>query len=100
MHAGGHFKQKSSMGLHVYEGQLNGTSKTFIPSKGMKNKAKGQEPLKKSKKYHMTFARLHFEWFTPQTEVAMYSKANNIKWIKMWISLKINGNEQKLKAIN
>jgi hypothetical protein len=66
----------------------------------MKNKAKGQEPLKKSKKDHMTFARLHFEWFTPQTKVAMYSKVNNIKWIKMWISLKINGNEQKLEAIN
>jgi hypothetical protein len=42
--------KKSSMRLHVYEGQLSGTPKTFIPSKGVKSKSKGQEPLKKSKK--------------------------------------------------
>jgi hypothetical protein len=61
-----HFREyisnkKSSMKLHVYEGQLSGTPKTFIPSKGVKSKAKGQEPLKKSKKDHMTFPRLHLE---------------------------------------
>jgi len=33
--------KKSSMRLHVYEGQLSGTPKTFIPSKGVKSKAKG-----------------------------------------------------------
>jgi hypothetical protein len=95
---GGHSKQKVSMRLHVYKGQLSGTPKTFILSKGVKSKAK--EPWKKSKKDHMTFARLHLEWFTSQSEVAMHSKAKNIKWFKMWISSKLDGSERKLKAID